>query len=100
MWTPERAAMVKGVLTSSHTVPPISSRSAGTVGKPIRKTALDGTARPIVLRPYARRRVKEKALPLPGWLSTHIFSPISSIISLAMDKPNPEPSPEWALSTL
>ena len=44
--------------------------------------------------------VKEKALPLPGVLSTLMVSPMAVSTSLAMERPRPEPVLPWDLSTL
>ena len=48
----------------------------------------------------ARCSVKVKVVPLPASLSAQIFSPISDMISLAMDSPSPVPPPLCAFSTL
>ena len=54
----------------------------------------------IALDSSKNRQVKVKVVPFPSSLSTEMLSPITSIISLAMDRPRPEPMPECALSTL
>ena len=48
----------------------------------------------------SRLRLKEKALPTPGSLSSQMRSPRICRISRAMDRPSPEPWLVWALSAL
>ena len=50
--------------------------------------------------PAALVRVKLKTLPLPGSLCTRMVSPMAWRISLAMDRPRPEPELPCDLSTL